>query len=230
MGVLTAQYILDGAWTKANEQLGGAAVRWPAAEGLRWFNNGTREIVNQLPAANPKRAIPTLAANSRQDFSTLSITDGSQWIDVVRNMGTDGATPGRPIRKIERAWLDDSLPSWHSTSGAAVTNWVHDPRDPDAFYIYPRPPVGTKVEVIYAAIPTDLTAATQTFALKDTYANALEAFILYSFYSKDATYTSNPQIANAYWTLFLQMLGVRGQNLAGFAGVGDRKASGGGTA
>lgn len=227
MGVLTAQYILDGAWTKANEQLGGAAVRWTAAEGLRWFNNGCREIVNQLPVSNPKVATPVLAANSRQDFAGLGITDGHQWLDVVRNMGTDGATPGKPTRKIERAILDDTLPTWHATNGAAVTNWVHNPLDPEAFYIYPRPPAGHRLEVVYAAIPAALASATQNFPLKDTYANALEALILYSFYSKDATHTSNPTVASAYWTLFQQMLGVRGQNLAGFAGAADRKANGG---
>ncbi len=227
MGTLTVGSILDGAWTKVNEQLGGSAVRWPTAEGIRWVNNGSREIVNQLPAANPKRATPTVEAGPRQDFQSLGISDGSQWLDVVCNLLADGTTRGRPVRKTERAWLDDSLPAWHTATGAAVTSWVHNPVDPEAFYVYPQPPAGSRLEVIYAAIPAAVDDLSDLFQLKDTYSNALEAFILFSFYSKDALYTKNPQIAVGYWGLFLQMLGVKGQNLAGMAGAGDRKAVGG---
>lgn len=226
MGLKTAQQIMDGAWTKVNEQTGGAAVRWPAAEGLMWFNNGMLEIVNQMPSANAKRATPTVASGSRQDFAGLGLTDGLQWLDVVCNVSSGGAR-GRPIRKAERAWLDDNLPGWHTATAAEATNWVHDPRDPKAIYLYPNPASGTKLEAIYAAVPTPVTNPASAWPMDDVYANACEAFILYSFYSKDATYTKNPQLASAYWTLFLQMVGSRGQNLAGMAGVGDRKANGG---
>lgn len=228
MGALTGQYILDGAWIKANEQIGGAAIRWPAAEGLRWLNNAAREIVNQLPSSNSKRGSPVVAAGTRQDFANLAITDGLQVTDVVCNLLADGTTRGRPIRKAERAWLDDNIEDWHSQTGTAITTWVQDPRDPKAFYIFPRPTAGSKIELVYSAAPVDLTNPATAWQLDDVYANAAEAFVLYSFYSKDATYTKNPQIANGYWTLFLQMLGVRGSNLAGFAGVGDRKATGSG--
>ena len=226
MGTRTYGQILDGAWIKVNEQTGGLAVRWPEAEGIRWLNNAALEIVNQFPAANTKAAVPTLVNDSRQTLAGLGLTDGLQFIDVVCAMATNGTTRGRPIRKAERAWLDDNLPSWHTVTAEQPTTWCHDPRDPKAFYIYPRPTLFTKAEVLYAAVPTDQDALTDTWQLDDVYSNAAEAFVLYSFYSKDAAYTNNPQLAAGFWTLFLQMLGIRGQNLAGMAGVGDRKATG----
>ena len=62
--------------------------------------------------------------------------------------------------------------------------------------------------------------------MDDTYANALQFFVLFSFYSKDATYTKSPQAAATYWNLFQGSLGIRGQNIAGSDKAGDMKAVG----
>lgn len=226
MGTITGQQIADKAWTKVNEATGGSATRWPSAETLGWINDGQRECVNQLPQAWSKRATPTLAASSsRQDFAGLSITDGISIIDVICNYNAGGTTRGRSTTKRERAWLDDQLPTWHNTAGNEVVHWMYDERDPKAFYVFPQPASG-KIELIYSANPTDLASLASAITLDDIYANALQFFVLFSFYSKDATYTKNPQNAAAYWQLFMQSLGLRGTNLAGNDKVGTVNASG----
>lgn len=226
MGTLTGQMIADRAWTKVNEATGSSAIRWTPAEALMWINDGQRECVNQLPQAWSKRATPTLAASSsRQDFAGLSITDGISIIDVVCNYNAGGTTRGRSITKRERAWFDDQLPTWHNTPGDEVVHWLYDERDPKAFYIVPQPTSG-KVELIYSALPVDLDDLASVITLDDIYANALQFFVLFSFYSKDSTYTKNPSTAAAYWQLFMQALGLRGQNLAGNDKIGTVAASG----
>lgn len=226
MGTLTGQYIADGAWTKANEATGGLAVRWPTAEALRWLNNGQREIVNRVPSASSKRATPTCVAGaSRQTLTDLGITDGILPLDVVCNYNLAGSTRGRPIRKIERAWLDDSLPDWHVTPGAAAIHWAYDARDPKAIYLYPQPTSG-KIELIYSATPTDLASLASTIYLDDTYGNALEWWLLYSFFSKDTTGTKNPQMAASYWQLFMGALGFTSQNSVGVDKTASAAAAG----
>lgn len=222
---LTAQQILDTAWIKVNEQTGGSAVRWPTAEALTWLNRAALEIVNQLPSSNAKHAQPVVASGSKQDFAGLAITDGLQWLDMICNIKADN-TRGRPIRKLARAVLDDQLPDWHTTSGDAATQWMFDESDPKTFYLYPQPPAGRKVEVVYAAVPANMGALNSAWPLDDVYANAAEAFVLYSFYLKDATYTKNPQLASSYWQLFQGMLGIRGQNNQKAAVSADVKAQG----
>lgn len=227
MGTITGQQIADRAWTKVNEATGGSAIRWPAAEALMWINDGQRECVSQLSSSYPKKATPTIAAgNSRQDFAGLAITDGISVLDVVCNLNAAGTTRGRAITKRERAWFDDQLPDWHTKTGPEVVHWIYDPRDPKAFYIYPVPLSTMKLELIYSANPPDLVSLSSQIALDDIYANALQWFVLFSFYSKDATYAKNPQTAANYWQLFMQSLGLRGQNLAGNDKIGDVKATG----
>lgn len=227
MGTLTGQEIANRAWTKVNEATGSSAVRWTPAEALMWINDGQRECVNQLPRSYTKRSTPTLAlGSSRQDFAGLSITDGIQIVDVVCNYNAAGSVRGRAISKRERAWFDDQLPGWHTQNGTEAVHWMFDERDPKAFYLFPQPSAASKVELVYAAIPADLASLASAITLDDIYANALQFFVLFSFYSKDATYTKNPQSASAYWSLFMQSLGLRGQSIANSDKAGTINATG----
>jgi hypothetical protein len=226
MSTLTGQYIADGAWTKVNEQTGAAAVRWPVAEALRWINDGQREIVNQSPRAYTKSVKATAAAGTRQDFASLSMTDAVQLVDIPRNFRADGTTPGRAMTKRDRIEFDEQIPTWHSTAAAAdAVHWMFDDRDPLAFYIYPPVTAGSKLEIIYAASPADLGSLAATITIPDIYANALQFFVLFSFYSKDATYAKSPGLASAAWQLFQQSLGIRGQNVQIADTTGNQKAA-----
>lgn len=226
MGTLLGSYVADGAWLKANDATGGAATRWLTAEALRWLNNGQREIVNQLPRANAVTATPTVVAGTRQTLSGLGLTTGVQIIDVTANFNTGATVRGRAITKRDRADFDDQIPSWHSDTAAEADHWMQDDRDPKAFYIYPAiASAAGKLEVVYAANPTDLASLASAISLDDIYANALEAFVLFSFYSKDATYAKGMQLAATYYSLFKDLLGVRGTNIAGIAAKGDSKGA-----
>lgn len=217
MGVITGQNIVDRALIKTNDP---SAARWPAAESLKWINDGQREIVNQLPKANPVRVAASMSAGTRQTLSGLSLTTGIAVIDVVRNVG------GRAITKRDRAWLDDQRPDWHTETQAASVHWMYDERDPKAFYVWPPAVAAASVELIYAALPTDLSALSDVITLDDIYANALQWFILFSFYSKDAVYTKSPQFAAQYWSLFMQSLGFRDKAVVMAAAQGDKQAAG----
>jgi hypothetical protein len=226
MPTLTGTYIAQAAWLKVNETTDGSAVRWTAAEALRWINDGQREIVNQSPRAYTKAAKVTAAAGTRQDFAALGITDGVELVDVTRNFRADGTTPGRAVLKRDRAAFDEQIPNWHSTAPALdAVNWIFDDRDPMVFYIYPPLQASAKLEVVYAAEPPPLAALTDTITVLDTYGNALQFFVLFSFYSKDATYAKSPALASSYWQLFLQSLGVRGQNIQMADQTGSQKAA-----
>ncbi len=226
MPTLTGQYIADAAWTKVNEQTGGAAVRWPTAEALRWLNDGQREIVNQSPRAYTKAIKVAPVAGTRQDFAGLSITDGVQLVDITRNFRSDGTTPGRAVTKRDRIEFDEQMPTWHAADPATdAVHWIFDDRDPLAFFIYPPIISGGKLEVIYAAEPAPLTDLSQTITIPDIYANALQFWVLFSFYSKDATYAKSGANAQSYYQLFQSSIGIRGQNVQMADQTGSQKAA-----
>jgi len=186
-------------------------VRWPQTdELLLWLNDGQREIVLRKPQAYAQNAVVALVQGTKQ-----SIPDaGIQLLDVIRNMGTGGATPGRAITRIDRQILDEQRPNWHAETASAETkHYMFDPRDPKHFYVYP-PQHATpgQVEEVYASSPTDLSALASTITLDDIYSGVLLDYLLYRAYSKDADLTpSAPQRAVAHYNSFLASLDAKGQ-------------------
>jgi len=69
-------------------------VRWPRNQLLDYLNDGQREVVIYRPDASMEdRVVALVDASTRQTLPA----NGLRLLDVVRNMGTDGATPGAPL-------------------------------------------------------------------------------------------------------------------------------------
>lgn len=187
------------------------SVRWPIAELVRYLNDGQREIVMYRPDAMVTNAARSLSAGSRQ---TLPV-NGTKLIDVVRN--TSGNR--RAVRLVSREILDAQSPNWHNLTGVTeIVHYMFDPRDPTTFYVYPpAAAAGASVDLVYSAMPTDITepaagsdytAVTGNISVPDTYGNALQDYILYRAYSKDAAYAGNDARAAARYAAFANALGI----------------------
>lgn len=188
-------------------------VRWPEAELVGWLNDGQREVVLVRPDASVTNASVILTANSTKQSIPAG---GIRLLDVVRNMGVDGLTPGNVVRLVSREVLNAQIPTWHSDAGqTAIKHFCHDPRDPKHFYVYPRPHATTVVqtELLYSSAPADcvLPSVTPTavISLDDVYGNALLDYVLYRAYSKDAEYAANVQRAAGHNGAFFSSLGIK---------------------
>ena len=179
-------------------------IRWPQSELLDWLNDGQREVALYKPNAFVKNTNKQLVTGTKQSLPE----DGVSLVDVVRNLGTNGTTPGNAIRMVSREILDAQLPSWHSsTAAAAVKHFVYTPLDPKTFYVYPPQPASGQgqVEIVYVASPNDA-SLNGNITLDDIYVTALLNYILYRAYSKDAEYANNAQLATAYYNSFQGVL------------------------
>ena len=184
-------------------------VRWPLAEQTRWINSGQREIVLLRPDAKTLNASVTLVAGTKQALPTA----GLKLIDVVRNMGVAGTTPGNVIRPIAREVLDAQIPTWHvdaNTSGV-IKHFTFDLRDPKRYYVYPLVPATpvVQVEIVYSLAPTNLTDGASLIDLDDIYEGPLLNYLLFRGYSKDAEYAGDANKATMYYNLFLAGLGIK---------------------
>lgn len=206
MPTITAATLISRAQTIIQDVAG---VRWPSSELLGWLNDGQREIVALNHSANSKTANLTCAAGTKQTIPT----DGITLMDVVRNMGTSGTVPGTAVRMVSRTILDAQLPDWHSsTSSTVIKHYCFDARTPKNFYVYPPAQSGTKLEIVYAATPTDVAVAGDTIALDDIYANALVDYMLFRAYSKDTEFAGNASRAAAARQSFENSLGLKAQS------------------
>lgn len=201
MATITVASVISKAQTILQDTTG---IRWPDAELLGWLNDGQREIVFYKPNAFVKNAPVKLVAGTKQTLPP----DGVQLIDVVRNMGVDGVTPGRSIRITMREVLDSQHPTWHSATPAAETkHYMYSLLDPKTFYVFPPQPASNQgyVELIYGAAPTDA-ALIGTITIDDIYQTVLLDYILYRAYSKDTEYAADANRANNHQQAYISAL------------------------
>lgn len=205
MGTVTAKTIID----KASVQLIDLAnIRWTRSELLSWLNDGMRQIVLIQPSASSTTVSKQLVAGTRQTLPT----GGWLLLQMYRNMGTNGTTPGRAIRIVSRELLDNFNPNWHTATAAAeVRNYIYDIQDQTVFYVYP-PNTGTQyVELNYSAQPVDLTSETDVIPIFDIFQSALVDYILYRACSKDAEYAPGLALAQGYLATFVAAVSGKAQ-------------------
>lgn len=209
MGTMTGQNLVDRAWVIANDAMGGSGTRWPSAECLPAINDGQRELVSFLPSACIKTVIATPAAGTRQTLAGLGLTDGVQFLRLPRNFAANGTTPGRAVSPKPMGYLDESRPDWHGETPAAIVHTFFDAADPKTFYNWPPADGTLKAEVIYYAIPAVLGSLASAIDVDDIHFNALMYYLLFRMFSKNSTFSKSPQLAAGYYTLFMQLAGVR---------------------
>lgn len=205
MGTLTAKYIIDKAVIQLNDL---SAARWSRAELLQWLNDAQRTIVMISPNSSNKVSVVSLVAGTQQSIPS----DGWTLLDAYRNMGADGATPGRVLRFISKELLDGFNPDWHSgTKQKVVKNIIFDPQNQTKFWVYP-PSDGTgTIEVNYAQVPPALSAETDVIGLNDILQAVILDYMLYRACSKDAEYAAGMQLATGYWQSFTNGLGLKAE-------------------
>lgn len=181
-------------------------IRWTIAEKLQYITDAVREVCFYKPEACVKTGVTNLVAGTRQAIPA----DATTLMDIVRNMGVGGATPGIAPRAVTREILDAQMPGWHaSTPAAEVKHYVFDPQNQRVFYVWPPQPATGQgsLELVYAAEPANATEG-GTLDLDGTWLPAIVNYTLYRCYSKDAEYAANASLAAAFYQAFsAQMVG-----------------------
>jgi hypothetical protein len=175
-------------------------VRWSTDELILWLNDAQRELVLYKPNAYVISTAVKCGAGTKQSIPATAVS----LVDIVRNMGTNGTTPGNAIRAVSREILDTQVPNWHAVTPSAVAkHFVYTPLDTKNFYIYPPQPAANQgyVEMVYVALPTDAVSG-GVITVDDIYVTALISYILFRAYSKDAEYANNATLAATYYQQF----------------------------
>lgn len=207
MGTLLVSTILGRAKLQLKDAAG---VRWTELELLGWLNEAQAECVLVKPQVLVKNeSVLLLAGSTRQALPP----GGLLLIDMPRNMGADGVSPGEAVRVTAREILDVHVPTWHADANqdGKIKHFCFDLRDPGRYYVYPKAPdTNWYVDLVYSAIPADCTL-NGTLQIPDIYAGVLLNLVLYRAYSKDEEYAQNGGIAQSYYAAALQSLGVKTQ-------------------
>ncbi|MHC4417204.1 MAG: phage adaptor protein [Planctomycetota bacterium] len=203
----------DIAFDRIDEESGGSnAHNW-----LDFLNNGQTQLVIYRPQANviyavyqliegTKQRIPD-GTNSYQDPSSNTLAEGIQIVEITRNMGAAGTTPGNAISLIEKPTMDLLIPGWHSETGVAtVENYMIDERDPFTFWVTPPQPAASQgwIETAISCVPAEVSAKENAITLSDIYYPCLLDYMLYRAYLLDSDSSQiAAQKAAAHWNLFV---------------------------
>lgn len=137
------------------------------------LQSGVRALCKYLPQAGARTIAWRLQPGSRQSIArilaanvrTYDGTDpadlyGILLLELIRNMGADGTTPGPAISLVDRQRLDRQSSSWHTTSGTPVRQYAYNPQDPLTCYVTPPVPAtgdAVWVDVSLVAPPKPIT-------------------------------------------------------------------------
>lgn len=197
---LTAGSVIDLA---ADVLQDASNVTWTRAKLLTYVNDAQRAVVGLKPDASVSTSSITLVAGTKQSITGVRLRA------VHRNMGTDGLTPGRGIRLVERASKDEFSPDWHAaTAKSEIREYMYDENVPKEFYVSPpstTSPV-VQIEVSQVVNPTDVATETDSITIDDIYAPALREWVLYLSFSRDSIRTPNYQRAVDHRNTFVFLI------------------------
>lgn len=182
------------------------------ADLIQLYNLTLIEIVTLAPIAYTRTKNFLLAAGAKQTLPEGDL----KLVNVRRNFGTDGLTPGRVVRVTNLDVLTQLYPTWFTeTEQAEVEDWAPVEDYPEQFYVIP-PNDGTQyIEIDYVGTPPLSSTATGWdslfFPLRDNYVNAAINGILYMVYDDDSDIPGNTPRSQAYYQRFVQALGLSSQ-------------------
>lgn len=195
---MKASVILDRAKRQLQDE---GATRWTAPALLDYLNQARREVVKRRPQDFRARQTEQLVAGAEQAVPAGTAV----FLGPIRNMGSDGATPGAVIRQVDRYSLDAFTPNWMADSGTAVKEYV-PPLPSEQTYLV-NPPVDAAatvhVEVELAAFFSDLTDDTgaEELDMSDRYETPLLYWVLHMAHAQE-TEESSAQKSADYYKMF----------------------------
>jgi hypothetical protein len=219
-------------------------TRWTEVELVNYANFGQVAIATYLPQAGSRIDAMRLQPGTRQDLtkvltanilpgdgSAAADTYGIALLEVVRNMGANGSTPGRAVRPVDRASKDADDPLWHTIAGTEVREFVADKNVPKAFYVSPGAHAVTPVwvEVSWMAEPKRIPAGGEPgsenykfdtgnntlLGINDQFVEDLHNYVVAVALLKGSKNTVNLPKSQAHTGLFLSSINAQASALTG---------------
>lgn len=198
MGTITGTEVSQAVRVLSHDN--GATYRWSDAVHLTWLNDAVRALCTKRPEESSTHAVLTLSPGTMQTLPDAALL----LIKPICNMGVGGATPGSSVTMADQGSLELLYPAWRNETAAQdIDHILYEPKiDANRFEVFPPAVWTSTVKVLYATMPTPLAALADPIPVNDRYANALQAYMLFRYFSVDAEDAANGQAATSYFNLF----------------------------
>lgn len=194
-----------------------ASIDFDDPQMLNLFNLAGRRMVALQPKVYTRTRNLKLRAGSSQILSATPPGLGLEIIDVIRNMGTDGTTPGRAVRQTDRSLITRYVPTFSTDTAntdSSVWDWWPIAEYPEQFYVHPQSDGNGYVELEQAEVPPDIVydagGAWRSLAIptSDNYLDGYINGILFQAYDDDTDIPGNTSRSQLYYQRFIMSLGL----------------------
>lgn len=211
--------------------------RWPERYLVHLLNDAQSVIGSLVTTACSRLVAIKLKAGTKQSIANVAAADwkldgvagaapllGRRLLGVWRNMGTDGATPGRAIRAVERDVLDALDPNWHTSRQTKVYEYAYNEDTPTVFFAVPgahaETPVWVEASLVVAPalIPAGGApgaeiylasgASAAVIAIDDEHIQELVDYVCARAHLSDSKY-AEPLRAQLHTNLFLSLINAK---------------------
>ena len=142
-----------------------------------------------------------VAQNIRQELPT----GGSRLLDVLGNVD------GRPIRRIDRKVLDETIPDWRTqTTSTQIEHFIYEEATPKYFWVYPKPIANLYIEISLSGMPPEFTTTATVLGVDETFITPVLEWVYYRCLSEEREMTSKA-VAFQHRSDFFSILGVKNQ-------------------
>ena len=114
---------------------------------------------------------------------------------------------GGVIAEISRLVLDHSTPEWAAEASGTPVNYARHPRNPNQFFLYPRPAAGVVLVGEYVRSPPTYAIDEEVELLPDAYLPAVVNGTVWLVESVDNEHISSGR-AKLFQDMFMQSLGI----------------------
>lgn len=134
-------------------------------------------------------------------------------VDSIRLIEIFQVKDGDAITEVNRETLDRTAPSWQREASGQPVNFMRHVRNPNRFFVYPRPSAGVVLIGEYAQTPPDYTLDQEIVYPIDAYFPAVVDGVVFLAESIDNEHVNSGR-AKLFQDAFVQGLGVSLQSRA----------------
>lgn len=145
-------------------------------------------VIADIPTT-PNAVEQTLPANSMRLVNIFAVKDGTAITEVSREM------------------MDQSYPQWRLDPAGTPVNYMRHIRNPNQYFLYPKPSAGVVLEGEYVQVPPAYTLNQQIALLPDAFQPVIVSGVL-MLISGVENNTQNTQRFTQFQAMYAQTLGA----------------------
>jgi len=153
--------------------------------------------------------------------TTPNVVEQSMPADSIRLVNIFAVKDGNAVLEVSREAMDQSTPLWRSEAAGVPVNYMRHIRNPNRYFLYPKPSAGVVLTGEYAQSPPIYTAGQTIALLPDSFQPAMVAGVVMLIAGVENP-TTNAARFRQFQETYSQTLGVNLQSRT----VTDTKSSG----